>query len=154
MSKIIKQLGEIAPELNKQGIIDLAVATGEAIQNGNYDVLRTYIELKRYETYLKALIEATKKMALDAASANDLKTFSYHKATVSVQRRTKWDYAVDDKWNQLVSDIKTLAGQRKEHEEYLQHYFSGDVVDPETGEVVHVDSLPKTVESVISIKLD
>ena len=65
---IIKSIGTIERTLHKNEIIELAEANAqEVIDSGKFDMLKVYAELKRYELYLKTIIEKTKEMALEKA---------------------------------------------------------------------------------------
>lgn len=155
MGKLVQQPGNIDRSLNKQGIIDLATQNAQAItESGKYDLLKVYVELKRYETYLKALIEKLKQPALEQAAQEPQKSFEYHEARVNVATRTKWDFSVDTKWSELDQQIKQLVKEKKEREQYLkEHNDTDQEVNEETGELIEKIELPKEVQQGLIIRL-
>ena len=67
MGKIIKPLGSIDRELSKNEIIELAENHTVQIIEGEYDLLKVYIELKRYQAYLDTIINELKEEAINKA---------------------------------------------------------------------------------------
>ena len=58
MGTLVKKLGDIDRKLGKFEIIDLAITNAQTvIESSKYDLLKVYIELKRYEIYLKTIIK-------------------------------------------------------------------------------------------------
>lgn len=155
MAKIVKQLGTIEKHLHKREIVDLAKENAQAIiDNEKYDLLKVYVELKRYETYLKELIQCLKSPALDKASKKGAKSFDYNEAKVSISTRTKWDFSVDNKWIELDNQIKQLTQAKKEREKYLKENNKvRTIIDKETGLTLEEFVLPKEIEYGITIKL-
>lgn len=155
MGKIVKQLGTIEKNLHKQEIIELAKENAQAvIDNGNYDLLKVYVELKRYETYLKELIQCLKSPALDKATKTGQKSFDYNEAKVSISTRTKWDFSVDKKWIELDNQIKQLTQDKKDREKYLKENNKlRTTIDKETGLILEGFVLPTEIEYGITIKL-
>lgn len=155
MGKIVKQLGTIEKHLNKQEIVELAKENAQAIiDNGKYDLLKVYVELKRYETYLKGLIQCLKTSAFDEATKMGEKSFDYNEAKVSISTRTKWDFSVDNKWIELDNQIKQLTQEKKDREKYLKENNKVHTkVDKETGLIIEEFVLPKEIEYGITIKL-
>ncbi|RRA94777.1 hypothetical protein [Paenimyroides viscosum] len=155
MGKIVKQLGTIEKHLHKQEITELAMENAHAvIDNGKYDLLKVYVELKRYETYLKELIQCLKSPALDKATKTGQKTFNYNEAKVSISTRTKWDFSVDYKWIELDNQIKQLTQDKKDREKYLKENNKvRTTIDKETGLILEGFVLPTEIEYGITIKL-
>ncbi|SRR5690606_485027 len=155
MGKIVKQLGTIEKHLHKQEITELAKENAHAvIDNGKYDLLKVYVELKRYETYLKELIQCLKSPALDKATKTGQKTFNYNEAKVSISTRTKWDFSVDYKWIELDNQIKQLTQDKKDREKYLKENNKvRTTIDKETGLILEGFVLPTEIEYGITIKL-
>lgn len=155
MGKLVRQLGAIEKNLHKQEIVELAKENAQAIiDSGKYDLLKVYVELKRYESYLKGLIKHLKQPALDKATETGLKSFDYNQARVNISRRTKWDYSVDDKWTKLDQQILKLTKERKERENYLKDNNKvPTVIDEETGEILEEFELPKEINYGITIRL-
>lgn len=155
MGKIVKQLGTIEKHLHKQEITELAKENAHAvIDNGKYDLLKVYVELKRYETYLKELIQCLKSPALDKATKTGQKTFNYNEAKVSISTRTKWGFSVDYKWIELDNQIKQLTQDKKDREKYLKENNKvRTTIDKETGLILEGFVLPTEIEYGITIKL-
>lgn len=155
MGKIVKQLGTIEKHLHKQEIVELAKENAQAvIDNGNYDLLKVYVELKRYEIYLKQLIQYLKSSAFQKASKTGEKSFDYNEAKVSISTRTKWDFSVDNKWIELDNQIKQLTQDKKDREKYLKENNKvRTTIDKETGLILEGFVLPTEIEYGITIKL-
>lgn len=137
---IIKALGTIDKELTKKGIIELAQNdANQVITSSKFDLLKVYIELKRYENYLSEVMEQIKPLAIELAQKHDEQTFSYEHAKVNLQHRTTYDYSSDDKWMSLKESLKTSQTTIKEHEEILKKLTDvTEVVDEETGELYQI----------------
>lgn len=144
MGKLVRQIGNIEKHLNKTEIIDLAINNAKSIiDNGSYDLLKVYVELKRYETYLKGLINTLKKPALEKATEKQEKSFEYNEAKVNISTRTKWNFSVDNRWSELDQQIQELTKAKKEREKYLkENNKTGTIVDKETGEITENFELP------------
>ena len=154
MGKLVRQLGSIERYLHKKDIVDLATQNAQAIiDSGKYDLLKVYVELKRYETYLRGLIQHLKRPALDKASEAGKKSFDYNEARVNISTRTKWDFSVDDKWTELNQQIQRLVKEKKDREEYLRDNNKvRTIVDKETGEITKFE-LPKEIEYGLIVRL-
>ncbi len=155
MGKLVKQLGNIDRHLHKKDIVDLAKENSQAIiESGKYDLLTVYVELKRYETYLKGLIENLKRPALDKASETGKKSFDYNDARVNISTRTKWDFSVDNEWTKLDQQINQLTTEKKKREKHLKDKKNmNGIVDKKTGEIIEMFELPKEIEYGIAIRL-
>lgn len=155
MGKLVRQLGSIEKHLNKKDIVDLATSNAQdIIDNGKYDLLKVYVELKRYETYLKGLIQHIKPPALDTAKEIGKKSFNYNEARVSISKRTKWDFSVDDNWNELNAQIQRLTKEKKEREKYLkEHNKVQTTVNEETGEIIEDFELPIEIQYGVTVRL-
>lgn len=155
MGKIVRQLGSIERHLHKEDIVDLATDNAQAIiDSGKYDLLKVYVELKRYETYLKGLIRHLKQPALDKATEKGQKSFDYNDARVNISTRTKWDFSVDDKWTELDQQIQRLTKEKKDREKYLKKSNKvRTVVDKATGEIIEEYELPKEIEYALTVRL-
>ena len=155
MGKLVKQLGSIERHLHKKDIVDLATNNAQAIiESGKYDLLKVFIELKRYEIYLKGLISKLKKPALDKATTTNKKAFDYNDAKINISTRTKWNFSVDNKWNELDEQIKQLTKEKKEREKYLKENNKvREVIDKETGEIIEKFELPKEIEYGLTVRL-
>lgn len=155
MGKLVKQLGNIDRNLHKQDIVDLARENSQAIiESGKYDLLTVYVELKRYETYLKGLIQNLKRPALDKASETGQKSFDYNDARVNISTRTKWDFSVDNEWTKLDQQINQLTTEKKKREKHLKDKQNmNGIVDKKKGEITEMFELPKEIEYGIAIRL-
>lgn len=155
MGKLVRQLGNIEKHLHKKEIIELATSNAQAIiDNENYDLLKVYVELKRYETYLKGLIDTLKQPTLNKAAEKQAKSFEYNEARVNISTRTKWNFSVDNKWSELDQQIQQLTKEKKEREKYLKENNESDtIVDKETGEITESFELPKEIEYGLTIRL-
>ena len=142
----IKSLGKIDKTLTKSGIVDLAQSDAdEVIYSNDYDMLQVYIELKRYEQYLEAVIEKIKPMALQQATGKQEKSFDYMNAKISIQNRLTYDFSHDRKWQGLRQSEQVFKTQLKDHETFLKQLTQPvEVVDETTGEVLVFE--PPTVE--------
>ncbi len=155
MGKLVRQLGTIERDLEKREILALAKENGQAvIDSGKYDLLKVYIELKRYESYLKGLIQHLKKPALEKASEKGQKSFQYDNAKLNISRRTKWDFSVDEQWSRIDEQIQQLTQEKKEREKHLKESNKvRRLVDEETGEVIEDFELPKEIKFGLSVRL-
>jgi hypothetical protein len=155
MGNITRQLGEIERHLHKEEIVSLAAQNAKSIiDDGTRDILSVYVELKRYETYLKGLIEHLKGSALEKATENGENKFDYDEAIVRITYRVRWDYSTDSRWVSLDQLLKELTVEKKEREEFLrENNNESTVVDPETGEVIEKFALSKEIVRGVAIQL-
>ncbi|GIV32180.1 MAG: hypothetical protein KatS3mg030_482 [Saprospiraceae bacterium] len=155
MSKIVRQLGSLERHLHKKDIEALAEENARSIvESGKYDLLRVYIELKRYETYLKSLIGHLKNPTLEKAIEKGMKNINYDASTLTISKRTKIDYSVDEQWTKLKSQIEKLTKEKKEREKFLkEHNQTKTIVDEATGEVKEEFELPQEVLFGLRVKL-
>lgn len=121
MGKIVRQLGSLERNLRKKDIEALAEENARSIvDSGKYDLLRVYIELKRYETYIKSLINHLKSPTLLNALEKGEKNFTYDASTLIISKRTKIDFSVDEQWEYLNNKIENLKKEKKERENSLK----------------------------------
>ncbi|MBK7231296.1 MAG: hypothetical protein IPH93_03240 [Saprospiraceae bacterium] len=155
MSTLVKKLGGIEHHLNKKGIENLATDNAQAIiDSQKYDLLKIFIELKRYEVYLKSMIQCLKKPALLKASEIKQNAFEYDDAKVNIATRTKWDFSIDNKWLELEQQIQQLTIEKKERETYLKATNRAlTLVDEETGEIIEGCDLIKEIEYGLTIRI-
>lgn len=155
MGKIVRQLGSLERHLHKKDIEALAEENARAIvESGKYDLLRVYIELKRYETYLNSLIKNLKEPTLAKAIEKGMKNINYDASTLTISRRTKVDYSVDEQWTKLKTQIEQLTQAKKEREKFLkEHNQIKTVVDEATGEIREEFELPQEVLFGLRVKL-
>jgi len=154
MAKLVRQLGTIERQLKKRDIMELAADNAKAIiESGKYDLLKVYIELKRYETYLKGLIKHLKEPALERAGEKGEKSFEYDDASINISKRTKWDFSADTEWADLDEQIRQLSLKKKEREHYLRKHKKVTQVDEDTGEVKAEFKLPVEIKYGLTIRL-
>lgn len=152
MGKIIQPLGSIDKNLSKQGIIELAEDHTVQIVEKGYDLLKVYVELKRYQLYLDHIINELKKEAIEVAKAQGKKSFDYSNAKVQVQRRTKYNYGQDEKWVSLNVELERLKQIKKGREALLKSITEDvmEVVNEDTGEVeTLVAPTKKTLDQIV-----
>jgi len=156
MSKIIKHIGELDRNLDKLALEDLAQQhASEIIANEQYDLLKVYLEFRRYETYLKTLTEAVKQETLNQAKEEGLTDFEYGSAKVTFVTRRKYDYSADRYWASINEEMDNFKTMKKEREQVLKNIEGEfeEIIDEETGEiqkvyapiVEHIDSLRVTL---------
>lgn len=143
MSKIVKTTGQIDRQLNKPEIINLAKEhSSEIMKSDKYDLLKVYIEFKRYEIYLKTLIEEVKKETFRQAIEEGRRDFGYGSARVSIEKRRKYDFSADVDWQSIQKEIESLKLLKKECERMLKN-IKGDykeILDEETGEIFKIEA--------------
>jgi len=138
MSKIIKQIGQIDPKLNKINLERLGKDhAAQILANDKYDVLKVYIEFKRYEVYLKTLIDELREDTFTKARAEGNLDFEYSNARVSLGVRRKFDYSMDEEWTDLNDEIEKLKALKKNRESLMKD-IKGDfkeILNEDTGEI-------------------
>ncbi|GAB2550153.1 hypothetical protein [Spirosoma aerophilum] len=61
---LIKPIGTLDRNISKTAIVKLANEHAhQIIESGNYDLLKTYVEMKRYELYIKTIISKLKAIS-------------------------------------------------------------------------------------------
>ena len=162
MAEIVKKLGEIDRQLRKSQIINLAAENAQTvIESRKFDLLKVYIELKRYETYLKTIISIIGKQAVAKAeevvrqtAAPDRQTFEYANAQVHLTTRTTRDFSSDKIWKELDDTIRDLTLKKKEREKYLiANSKTVTLVNEETGEITQTSDLLKEISKGLTIRL-
>lgn len=118
-----------------------------------YNLIKVYIELKRYETYLKALINELKNSVLTKAAETGNNMFKYHDAQVRIQQKIQCDFSIDATWSELQRQIDILTKQRKAREKMLKQKKVIETVDEETGEVLAETELPRMIRQQLAIHL-
>ncbi len=154
---IIKPIGAIERSLDKSQIVALANANAEEVINsGQFDMLKVYTELKRYEMYLKTIIEKTKEVALEKAIETGEKTIEVDSARITIFKRTVYDFSNDDKWKSLKDDLDYLIKMRKGREALLKELAPGEtreIIDKSTGEIETVTAPPMEMKLGLIVKL-
>lgn len=156
MSKIVKHIGQIDRKMSKAGIVELAKEhAAEILENDKYDLLKVYIEFKRYEVYLKTLIGEVKNETYRQAQEEGRRDFEYGNARVTVAKYRKFDYSVDEYWEELNHTLKEVKLLKREREKMLKN-IEGDykeILDEETGEIQRIIAPPIQYTDVLKIKL-
>ena len=84
---LIKPIGTLDRTMSKTGIVRLATDHArQIIDSGNYDLLKTYVEMKRYEVYIKAIIARLKNHSV--AQAQELRAITQHPVVTPMQEGT------------------------------------------------------------------
>jgi tetrahydromethanopterin S-methyltransferase subunit G len=150
---IIKNLGTIDRTLSKKDIVELAQKDAtQVIESPQFDLLKVYVELKRYESYLSEVIEKIKPIALEIAQKQGEKTFAYDNAKVNVQNRITYDFSNDDKWVYLNQSITSTQTEIKKHQEILKNLTDvKELVDEATGEIYQVFPPERTQSSLLVV---
>lgn len=154
---IIKAIGTIDRSFHKSEIVELAEADAQAvIDSDRYDMLKVYTELKRYEMYLKTVIDKTKEVALEKAVELGEKNLEVDNARITITKRTVYDFSQDAKWQSLKGDLDYLSEMRKEREALLKDLAPGEtreIVDEATGEVEEVTAPPAETKFGLIVRL-
>jgi len=156
MGNIIKNIGEIDRNLKKSEIEDLAKANAlEILENEQYDLLKVFIEFKRYETYLKTLMDSIKSATLKQAKAKKIEGFEFANAKISVSKYRKFDFSNDNHWVNINHEFEYLKKIRKKRETLLKSLTteSIEIVNEATGEVEELIAPKVSYKEVLRITL-
>jgi hypothetical protein len=138
MSKIIQPLGALDPQLGREQLSALADEhVRQIVEAGHYDLLKVYAELKRYDSYLSAVMDGLRDAALKQALAREAQEFQYGTTRVVVGKRTRYKYSADAVWQRFNLGLDEFKHKRKEREQWLRSLPPAgmEVIDEETGEV-------------------
>lgn len=81
---LIKPIGTLDRKLPKAGVVRLAADHAQQIiDSGQYDLLKTYVEMKRYEVYIKTIIARLKNYSV--AQAQELRAITQQPVVAPVQ---------------------------------------------------------------------
>jgi hypothetical protein len=153
---IIKPIGAIDRGLHKDQLTALGETDAQAvIDSQQYDLLKVYIEMKRYELYFKAAMEKIREAALVVAQETGMKSFNYADAQVTNMQRTVYKFDNDPTWRRLHDAFELQKNRLKEHEETLKHLEGekASYVDEDTGELIELFAPTKEVVENIMVKL-
>lgn len=154
MGKIIQQLGSLDRNFSKKDIVALAEEHAQQIIEKDYDLLKVYVELKRYETYLETIIKTMKEQTVAKALELEEKTFVYANAKLVLTNRTKYDYQADPTWALLNEELNQLKTLKKEHEAQLKKLTEDvELINEETGEIEVLIAPSKEVTEQMSVRL-
>jgi hypothetical protein len=154
---IIKSLGSLERILDKSGIIALGESDAQqVIGDEKFDLLKVYVEMKRYELYFKTVLEHLKDGALKKALSLGEKNIRLENANVTISERRVIDFDSDAKWQSIHGDIEYLKRLQKDRELLLKTLAPGEtrqIVDPETGEMEELTAPPQKVVTGLLVKL-
>jgi hypothetical protein len=156
MGNIIKSIGEIDRNLKKSEIEDLAKANAlEILDKEQYDLLKVFIEFKRYETYLKTLMDSIKSKTIQQAKTIDKDDFEFANVKISVAKHRKFDFSNDNHWRSINAEFEYLKKIRKERESLLKGMTteSAEIVNEMTGEIEEVFAPKITYKQVLRVTL-
>jgi len=137
MGKIIKPIGLIEQSATKNEIVEMAKSHASDIVEKDYDLLKVFVELKRYDLYLNTIIDELKTASAEKAKEQIDKTFEYANAKITVANFKKYNFESDVKWANIKDEIDDLKNWKKEREALLKGLEKEEVeiVNEETGEV-------------------
>lgn len=156
MSKIVKAIGEIDRELSKQEIEELAIFDAAQItSNDHYDLLKIYIEFKRYDAYLQTLIKEIKEATIRQAEHKQIEKFSFGSAQLNLSKRRKYDYSADRLWTKMSEELNEIKQYKREREQFLQKIEGAfeEIVNEHTGEVEKVVAPEITYSKSLTVRL-
>jgi len=153
---LVKPIGSLERGLSKEDLVALAETDAkEVISSGQYDLLKVYVEMKRYEVYFSTLMEQVREFALVAAQETGMKSFNYADAQVTNIQRSVFKFDKDPTWCKLHEEFEFLKGRLKLHEETLKK-IEGEkeqFLDEETGELIELIAPTKSVLETIMVKV-
>lgn len=152
----IKPIGSLERDLGKEALLALAETDAqEVITSDRYDLLKVYVEMKRYDLYFQTLMGRIRDAALIKAQETGLKSFNYADAKVTNIQRNVFKFDADPTWQKLHKAVEEVKARLKEHEEILKN-LEGDheqFVDEETGELIALVAPTCEVVETIMVKL-
>lgn len=149
---IIKPIGALDRNIHKDQVSALGETDAQAvIDSGQYDLLKVYIEMKRYELYFKAAMDKIRDAAMVVAQETGMKSFNYADAQITNTQRRIFHFEQDPTWRNLQDAFEYQKSKLKEHEETLKQLEGENVsyVDEDTGELIEL--IAPTMEVVESI---
>ncbi len=157
MSSTIKNIGDLDTTLSKEEIEKLGKAhAAVVIESDQFDVIKTYSALKRYELYLKTMIDELKSETVKKITESGQKDFEFGTSKVTITKRRKFDFSNDAYWNELAKQDKTVSDQKKSHEAILKKMKEGEIkeiVNETTGEVQMVHGPSVVISENLMVKI-
>lgn len=153
---IIKPIGALDRCISKEQLTELGETDGRnVVESNQYDLLKVYIEMKRYELYFKAAMDKIRDAAIVVAQETGMKSFNYSDAQVTNMRRTVYKFDNDPTWRRLHDAYEFQKNRLKEHEETLKHLEgeNASYVDEETGELIELIAPAYEIVEGIIVKL-
>ncbi|MFK7933241.1 MAG: hypothetical protein AB8G22_07010 [Saprospiraceae bacterium] len=156
MPKIIPSIADLHQSADKTALTELAQQHAQQIVDSNYDLMTTYVALKRYEVYLKNLIAALQTPTTELIKAEGVPPKEYANAKITVTRRRKYDFSQDETWSSIQAEVEQIKAYKKEREAFLKTIESEytETVNEETGEVVRTYAPPVEVTEGIMVRLE
>ena len=136
MGKIIKPIGSIEQSATKNEIVEMAKKHASDIVDKDYDLLKVFVELKRYDLYLNTIIDELKAASAEKAKEQIDKTFEYANAKITVANFKKYNFENDIKWANIKDEMDDLKNWKKDREALLKSLEKDEeIVNEETGEI-------------------
>lgn len=153
---LVKPIGSLDRGLSKDELIALAESNAhEVIESGQYDLLKVYVEMKRYELYFKTVMDKVREAALVVAQETGMKSFDYAGAKVSNTQRSVFNFDNDPTWQKLHDEFQHLKERIKQHEALLKQVRGEkeEYLDAETGELIEIYAPTEQIVESIMVKL-
>lgn len=153
---LVKPIGSLDRGLSKDELVTLAESNAqEVIESGQYDLLKVYVEMKRYEVYFKTVMDKVREAALVVAQETGMKSFNYADAQVSNVQRSVFKYDNDPTWRKLHDEFEHLKEKIKQHEALLKQVQGekAEYLDEETGELIELFAPTEQIVESIMVKL-
>ena len=141
--------------IGKDALFDLAERKATQLTAEHaHNLPGLYVAVKRYETYLKALVRELQPTVVADARQRAVQTEHIDGSVFRLARYTRIDYSEDTRWRQLQGEISYLLDQRKAREQQLKERPVGtQEVDRLTGEVITLPSLPREIRYGLVVRL-
>lgn len=153
---LVKPIGSLERGLSKEGLVAQAESDAEeVISSGQYDLLKVYVEMKRYEVYFSSVLDHIKAAALVVAKETGMKSFNYADAHVTNMQRSVYKFDKDPTWRRLHDEFESIKGRIKLHEETLKK-IQGEMekfLEKDTGELIDLIAPTKEVVETIMVKV-
>lgn len=153
---LVKPIGSLDRSLGKEELIALAESNArEVIESGKYDLLKVFVEMKRYEIYFKTVMEQLREAATVQAQLTGMKSFNYADAQVTNIQRSVFKFDNDPTWRRLHEEYEALKEKIKQHEALLKqvHGEKEEYLDEETGELIELFAPTEEIKESVMVKL-
>ncbi len=153
---LVKPIGSLERGISKEDLVALGETDAqEVIESGQYDLLKVYVEMKRYEVYFEAVMNKLRDAALVQAQETGMKSFNYADAKVTNMQRSVFKFDKDPTWCRLHDEFEFLKGRIKLHEETLKKIEGEkqEFLDEETGELIELIAPTHELVETIMVKL-
>ncbi|MFN0173715.1 MAG: hypothetical protein ACKVU0_03615 [Saprospiraceae bacterium] len=153
---LIRPIGSLERGIHKDALVTLAETDAQAvIESDQYDLLKVYVEMKRYEIYFKTVIDKIRDAALVKAQETGMKSFNYADAQITNIQRSVFKFDKDPTWCRLHDEFEFLKGRIKLHEDTLKKIEGekASFLDEETGELIELIAPTEEVVETIMVKI-